>query len=308
MKDFFERLNALGKPKRIDIIEKDYQLHRILHHISQNDYLRDNLVFKGGTCLIKAYYGYYRFSEDIDFTWQNKDIWRGKSKSQTARKCSKEISKLIDFFRDISEDLGLFFRGEKSDKSEVHISSGGRMVLFFIGYNSEILNIQSRIKIEINFIEDIIYPFKKKKLKSYVRNLDSDELKFLYDVPWMEYSAPISLECYDPREIFLEKCRASMTRRNYKLRDVLDIYFLEKRNNLSIPSLKRAIKEKTIFMLDLYERYRENIESMVFPSPDLLVSEEMKLMLQPIPDDLEQNILRIHKQLDDVKKEILDEI
>ncbi len=182
------------------------------------------------------------------------------------------------------------------------------MALFFIGYKSEILNIQSRIKIEINFIEHTLYSFKEKKLNSYLKNLESEELKFLYDVPMKEYSTPISLECYDPREIFLEKCRASMTRRSYKLRDVLDIYFLEKRNNLSISSLKQAIKEKTAFMLDLYERYRENIDSMIFPSMDILKSEEMKLMLIPSPEDLDRNIERIHKQLDDVRKELLDEI
>ncbi len=113
MKDFFEKLNAFGKPKRIDIIEKDYHLHRILHLISQNDYLKNNLVFKGGTCLIKAYYGYYRFSEDIDFTWQNMDIWKGKSKSETVKRCSKEITKLIHNFKDISDRLGLIFGGKK---------------------------------------------------------------------------------------------------------------------------------------------------------------------------------------------------
>ncbi len=66
MKDFFESLNVSGKPKRNDIIEKDYYLHRLLHHISKDEYLYSNLVFKGGTCLMKAYTGYYRFSEDID--------------------------------------------------------------------------------------------------------------------------------------------------------------------------------------------------------------------------------------------------
>lgn len=308
MKDFFQKLNALGKPKRTDIIEKDYHLQRLLYHISQKDYLRDNLVFKGGTCLIKAYNGYYRFSEDIDFTWQNKDIWEGKSKTETVRGCSKEITKLIDNFKDISDGLGLIFSGEKSNSSEVHISSGGRMVLFFIGYNSEVLNLESRIKIEINFMERTLYPFKRKKLKSYAENLESEELKFLYEELWKEYSAPISLICYDSREIFLEKCRASMTRRSYKLRDVLDIYFMESGNNCSISSYKQAIKKKTKFMLNTYERYRENIESMIFPSTKILSSEEMKLMLVPPPKDLERNLKRIHEQLDVLRNELLSEL
>jgi predicted nucleotidyltransferase component of viral defense system len=69
--DFFYRLNHELRPRRPDIIEKDYHLHRLLHAISHNRYITDNLVFKGGTCLVKAHTDYYRFSEDIDFTWKN---------------------------------------------------------------------------------------------------------------------------------------------------------------------------------------------------------------------------------------------
>jgi len=50
MKDFFEGLNALGKPKRRDIIEKDFYLYMLLYQISKDDYLKDDLVFRGGTC------------------------------------------------------------------------------------------------------------------------------------------------------------------------------------------------------------------------------------------------------------------
>ncbi|MEW5936532.1 MAG: hypothetical protein AB1665_01765 [Candidatus Thermoplasmatota archaeon] len=54
MKEFFERLNALGKPKRTDIIEKDFHLHRLLGAMSADAHLHKNLAFKGGTCLIKV--------------------------------------------------------------------------------------------------------------------------------------------------------------------------------------------------------------------------------------------------------------
>lgn len=86
MKDFYERLNAVGKPRRPDIIEKDFHLHRLLRAVSLDSYLRRNLAFKGGTCLIKAYLGYYRFSEDVDFTWRDMAIWRGRSLSETKRR------------------------------------------------------------------------------------------------------------------------------------------------------------------------------------------------------------------------------
>lgn len=65
MKGFFGGLRKVGGLASTEVIEKDYQLHRLLHEISQNELLRSSLVFKGGTCLVKAYTGYYRFSEDI---------------------------------------------------------------------------------------------------------------------------------------------------------------------------------------------------------------------------------------------------
>ena len=47
------------------LIEKDYYLTVILSGIHT---LSNDLVFKGGTCLNKVYYSYYRLSEDLDFT------------------------------------------------------------------------------------------------------------------------------------------------------------------------------------------------------------------------------------------------
>ncbi|MCK4367629.1 MAG: nucleotidyl transferase AbiEii/AbiGii toxin family protein [Thermoplasmata archaeon] len=304
MKDFFEMLNTLGRPKRSDIIEKDFHLHRLLYQISQDDYLSESLAFKGGTCLIKAYLGFYRFSEDIDFTWQSDDLWKGRTLAETRRLCSEEIATLAEHFNVIADSLGMDFGGDKTDASEVHISSGGRMVLFFIGYQSEILNMPSRTKVEINFVDKTLYHFKDKELRSYVENMGSEELKFLYEELWNEYNTKVRLKCYDPREIYVEKCRASLTRRAYKLRDVIDIFFMEEEFGYSVNEYKEQIEEKVRFMLGLYERYRENIELMRFPPADILGSEEMKLLLVEPSKDLGLEVLRIHGELDDIRKEL----
>jgi uncharacterized protein len=50
------------------ILEKDYVLSWILAGIANVKSLREYLVFKGGTCLKKCYFGEYRFSEDLDFS------------------------------------------------------------------------------------------------------------------------------------------------------------------------------------------------------------------------------------------------
>ena len=55
-----------------DTVDKDYVLgHFLSVFVAHN---KDNLVFKGGTCLRKCYIENYRFSEDLDFTALNKDF------------------------------------------------------------------------------------------------------------------------------------------------------------------------------------------------------------------------------------------
>jgi len=51
------------------LIEKDILLHMILNELVKDKKFKEDFVFKGGTCLTKCYYGYYRFSEDLDFTY-----------------------------------------------------------------------------------------------------------------------------------------------------------------------------------------------------------------------------------------------
>ena len=49
-------------------IDKDWVLGHFIDAIYAIPVCRDNLVFKGGTCLRKCYFPEYRFSEDLDFT------------------------------------------------------------------------------------------------------------------------------------------------------------------------------------------------------------------------------------------------
>jgi predicted nucleotidyltransferase component of viral defense system len=53
------------------VVEKDYFLTLLLEGVSVNDFLKENLVFKGGTALRKIYFKHYRYSEDLDFTLRN---------------------------------------------------------------------------------------------------------------------------------------------------------------------------------------------------------------------------------------------
>ena len=115
----------------------------------------------------------------------------------------------------------------------------------------------------------------------------------------------VSFRCYDPREIFIEKCRAALTRKNYKFRDVLDIYFMEKQFNYSVSDFETEIKEKVKFMLELYKRYRENIELIEYPGIETLDSKEMMLLQASVPENLFDDISRIHDDLEQIRKKLL---
>lgn len=89
--------------KRLDIsnkqlIEKDLVLHRILLRLSKDDWFRDSFAFKGSTCLTKSYLGYYRFSEDIDFTYIYQDELNGITQKELKRILSKKSQDLCISF------------------------------------------------------------------------------------------------------------------------------------------------------------------------------------------------------------------
>ncbi|GAH29853.1 unnamed protein product, partial [marine sediment metagenome] len=76
MKDFIDELSRLLKYEYRELIEVDLILYNIFSMLSQNKYFCNNFLLKGGTCLIKNYLDYYRFSEDIDLTWKNQNIFK----------------------------------------------------------------------------------------------------------------------------------------------------------------------------------------------------------------------------------------
>ncbi|MDQ1372351.1 MAG: hypothetical protein QG582_1267 [Candidatus Thermoplasmatota archaeon] len=306
MKDFFTRLARARDCGASDVVEQDYHLHRLLQEVSVDEYLGGNLVFKGGTCLVKAYTGYFRFSQDIDFTWKDDAIWKGRSANELSAKCSSEISNIVRRFKRITDDLGLTFRGDKRIDSEVHPSSGGKMVELKPRYRSEVLGVPSEIKIQINLVDMISYPVGIRPLASYIDDIDLPDLSFLYPEPYAKYREKVELECYDLQEIFVEKCRAALTRTAYKPRDTLDILKMEGVYGYSIKGYRKQIIEKTRFALDRYERYRTNIHERVFPEDFRISGVEEKLLLEPLPGDIGAEARRVHRELEMMIDEILE--
>ena len=91
------------------------------------------------------------------------------------------------------------------------------------------------------------------------------------------------------------------------MRDIIDIYFLEREFGLSLADFEDRIILKTIFMMDLYRRYRDNIQNKKFPSIDMFKAEEMKLLIIPPPSDLDKEIRRIQDELERIRGHIVQD-
>ncbi len=284
---------------RKEMIEKDVVLQSLLHELSKNQDFKENFAFKGGTCLIKCYLGYYRFSEDLDFTFIKQDEFKNKSEKQIRRVLSKKIDFLIALLESLAGKLDLEFKGGKGNQKYVELGGSNRFATFKLWYFSPTLENPTFIKIQINFLEMIIYPLRKLRLR-FILDAESKEIKFLFPKQAYLFHAPV-LEVYDLREILAEKVRAILTRREVKERDYIDVFRIVEKTDIEPADLKAEILSKIKFMLR-YEKYRRNIKDR-FEEKTVLLKEE-KITLIPLSNEFPPFLKRFNPFLQEVIKEL----
>ena len=151
-------------------IEQDLIISRILVAIFSDDFLYENLAFRGGTALHKLYLNPApRYSEDIDLV---------QIKEGPIKPIMERLGQVIDFF-------------EEPRKTQVR--GHGAKALY--RFNSEYENIRMRVKIEINCREHfsvlnwVEFPFKVEnawftgntKIRTYnINELLGTKLRALY--------------------------------------------------------------------------------------------------------------------------------
>ncbi len=174
-------------------IEKDYVISWVTYGIANNQFLKDNLVFKGGTVLKKAYFRDYRFSEDLDFTFRGKDF-----DPEVIKAAFNELSQWVYEESRIS----LSFRDETQ-----HETGNFNFYLFYTGPLGGV-GANRNIKVDISQNE-LIYNAPEEKL---IINTYSDLGK--------QYS----IYCYSLGEVISEKLRSIMQRT--APRDIYDLWYL----------------------------------------------------------------------------------
>jgi len=295
-----KRLNIV----RRDLIEKDMIISKMLFYLTQDKDFFQNYAFKGGTCLTKCYFGYFRFSEDLDFTYLNQKEFIGKSKSKIRALMSEKINKLGELIEVIAKKLDLDFKMEKENKRYFQFGGSNAFVTFKIWYNSQELEKETFVKIQVNHIEKLNYPIKELNAKFIVpKNLEKD-FSFIAPEETETLLKPIKIKVYDLKEILIEKVRAILTRRGIKARDFVDVFLITEKEKLDLNDFKKEIIEKIKDMLK-FEKYQQNIKNKETQLNDeLIIGEEETLLLAPINKGFPKFIKEFNVFLKEIIKEL----
>ena len=229
--------------KNLELIEKDVLIHTILTKLCSNERFASNYLLKGGTCLVKCYFGYYRFSVDLDFTFPYIEDIKELSKKERRKLITREVKGIARLLEDVSKDLGLIFKPFTNRKHNSEFVN-------FIGTEKRktvIFNLKTKkedvIKVEITFFEKLLFEPKKVSARTLLSEISlSSQERFLYKKELEKYS-PICVLAYSPEEILVEKIRAVFTRGHLKARDFYDVYILWK-NGYNYRNFKNKAIEK----------------------------------------------------------------
>ncbi|MCB9196584.1 MAG: nucleotidyl transferase AbiEii/AbiGii toxin family protein [Flavobacteriales bacterium] len=209
-------------------IEQDLVISRVLVEIFSDDFLRENLAFRGGTALHKLYLNPApRYSEDIDLV---------QIKSGPIKPIMKRLNEVIQFF-------------EEDRKTKV----AGHGAKAFHRFTSEYEGIRLRLKIEIN-------------CKEHFNVLDWVDFPFKVDNEW--FSGEAMIKTYSINELLGTKLRALYQRSKgrdlfdldySRLNMDLDLDLIVKcfKEYISFPDKKRPPSKKE-FLLNIESKEKDH--------------------------------------------------
>jgi len=299
MKDLIVYLANTLNIKNQVLLEKDVLLHRILLRLMKTSF-KENYAFKGGTCLTKCYLGYYRFSEDLDFTFIHQKEFEGLSQKAIRKILSKKINIVLEQIVSITKGLGFDFKPDKSDSRYVMLGGNNKFVTFKLWYNSVSSIKEEFIKVQINYYELLINDIIKTSAHSLFSSISKEEIELLQP-EYVDLTKDVELMAYSLDEILLEKVRAILTRRGTKSRDYIDSYLIKKKTNMDFKKEEENILRKIKFML-IYDKYLQNI-SVIKPE-NLILGEEENLLLEPLDKNFKKFLPDFFEYLKQLEKKI----
>ena len=279
MKVFVPMLAAHAGIQDQDLLEEDVRLHLLLDGLTGDVSVGPNLIFKGGTCLIKCYLDYPRFSTDLDFTWRRQSAWESLG-TKALRRALRPVQRgFLGRLAGHAAAQGLQFDPDR----DVQYGQSNRMMTALLHYES-VARLPGLVKVQVNFTERLLYSTKRVEAHSLLKGDLPGALRLLdSDLP-IRYAQPVHVEAYDPREILAEKGRAILTRTAAKARDLLDLYLLEARFGLKLENHAADVLTKTRLAVAQAERYHDQLET-VGDRFELLLDEDVApLLLKPVDE------------------------
>jgi hypothetical protein len=204
------------------IIEKDYFCTVLLEDLARD--AASGIVFKGGTCLAKVHAGFYRLSEDLDFTIPM-PVDAGRAER---RRASVAIKRAV---ADVGDRLpGFACRSELTGANDSAQYSG------VVTYRSVVTGQQETIFVDVSLRE----PLLRTPGAFPVRTALLDPVGGRPIVPAVE------VVCIDPLEAMAEKFRAALSRRDVAIRDFYDIDHAVRRGafDMAAPEFAALVREK----------------------------------------------------------------
>lgn len=268
--------------KDLEFLEKDVRLHALLGSLVRDPTFGPHLVFKGGTCLIKCYLDYPRFSTDLDFTWipAAGEEREGQGARELRRRIRPTQRRLEAWFEDWAKREG--YRSESPEFFGYGRSN--RMMTANLRYRSTSA-LNGLVKVQINFEDPLLYPTVSTPAMSLLRGTVPAAFHLLEGDPATGYATALPVTAYDPREILIEKCRAIITRTAAKSRDLVDLYLLERDRGLRVENDEAGVVEKTRRSVQGSARYRAQARSFDERAALLLEEDVRPLLLKPIDVD-----------------------
>ncbi len=224
--EFVKTLERASRKKEflLPLLEKDYYLTLIL---SMAHELSEDLVFKGGTCLNKIYYAYYRLSEDLDFSMKlpQYEATRGER-----RRCIQPVKDNIEKFVKLF-DMRIV-DSEKPGRNE------SKQYVYYFSYQSVLRPIEGRIKFEIGLRFNPIEPIEKRQVQH----------AFLHPFTGEPLFDGGKVNCLSLNELISEKLRAAAIRKEIAPRDFYDLDFILRNkfnlaNKEAVELFKKKLKE-----------------------------------------------------------------
>jgi len=208
-------------------IEKDYFISLFLsswHKLKDEGEISNlnKLIFKGGTLLARNFLDYPRISEDIDFTYgKSNNLREIKSENKREKEIKKIVVPIINEIKLICDTAKFDFETDRTNPRYVDVRNSRAVYILNMYHSSSITGEEVPIKIELNFLENIIHDCSELKINNivgqdlYLKSIGYDLLN-------------IEITTYPLGEIVLEKYRAVLTREKLKERDVFDLYLINK--------------------------------------------------------------------------------